>query len=541
MKPKQAKVFVRDATGLVRELTALDAYIIGVSVFSLGGAAAAVVLYLGLFPGSDVVWAFTLGLIPAIAIATVYTIQTAAFPRAGGDYVWVSRVAGYKVGFVFSWLLQFSYLFFINGLQAVFMAQVGLPSMVTGIGMILGAPDLIELGTSITSTPSLNFLVVLVFLVVGGLICILGVRLYSRIQRGMWLYGMLGMAVWAGLLLTSTHEGFVSSFNTVMSGVTSYEGIINAAASEGLLKPVGTAETLMAAIPLSWTFYAGYYYSIYAGGEIKNVRSAIPIGVVASLLTCYAFIVGIFLLSTNIFGRDFLYALSSLAAAGSPSYTLPFGPSISFLVSLLTRNPILLFITTSSLILWWFMILPPLYLAGSRVIFAWAYDRLIPTRLADVSERLHTPVLAITLCVVTNVVWAYLATYTMYMTWVSFNMLMGIGWAVPGFVAAAFPYVKKDLYERTVGALPHGFSRKIVGVPILTIAGLIQGVSMAYYAYANLVPTLTFTELSPGLLYAIVWLIVCVAAGLVYVLAVAAYRKRQGLDLNMIFSEIPPE
>jgi len=536
------KVFVREATGLVRELTAIDAYIMSVSIISWGGAAAATVILLGLYPGSDLVLSFTLGLIPAIAFIFVYSILTAAFPRSGGDYVWVSRIAGPYVGFTFSWMLQFAYLFFICGVQAWFVAWIGLPSTLTALGLILKAPYLVDWSTAITSSANLSFLVCVVVLLLGGLVCILGVRIYSRIQRALWVYGIIGMAVWIGLMLTSTNASFVSSFNSVMGGTASYEGLVKAATEEGLLKPVTLGATLIAAIPLSWGMYAGFNYSIYMAGETKNVAKNVPVALVAGLFTSWLFLIGVFALSSSVFGTDFMYAMSSLAVAGSSSYTLPFGPSMSFLVAVLTSNPVLLFLALSSLIVWWFMILPPLYLAGSRVIFAWAYDSLIPVKLANVHERLHSPILAIVVVIIVNAFWAYMNAYQgFYLTVLNFSLLMALGWAIPGFTAALFPYVKKDLYERTVGVLPKTFLRRIAGVPVLTIAGLVQGLAMLFYGYSLLWPTLTFVELSPAVTNAVLWLAAIIIVGLVYLLVVRSYRKSRGLDLNMVFAEIPPE
>src|SRR5208283_3435234 len=96
-----------------------------VAVISLGGAVQTIITFLGLYPGADLIGAFTLGLIPALGFIVVYSIQTSAFPRAGGDYVWVSRIAGPTLGFVFSWLLQFGFLFAICGLQAYYVAWIG--------------------------------------------------------------------------------------------------------------------------------------------------------------------------------------------------------------------------------------------------------------------------------------------------------------------------------------------------------------------------------------------------------------------------------
>jgi len=535
------KLFLRDATGLVRELATLDAYVLSLSIVSLGGGSAATLILLGLYPATDLPIAFTLGLIPAIAFTVVYSIMTAAFPRSGGDYVWMSRIGGAAIGFSISLAMEL-WLFFICAAQAWFVTWVGVPSTLVAMGLIFKVQYLAEWSSAITSSNLVAFIVASIVVILGALFCTLGARVYARIQKALWVYGMLGMAVWIGLLLTSTHAAFVSSFNSLMAGTASYEGIVKAAADQGFLKPIDIGTTLIAAIPLSWGMYAGFNYPVYLSGETKNVTRSVPIALTASILTSWVFFVAILGLAGNVFGMDFMYAISSLSAAGSPAYTLPFGPSISFLISVLTTNPFLVFVACSSLVVWWFMILPPFYMTGSRVIFAWSWDRLVPGKLADVHERLHSPMLAIMLVLVAEVIWAYVFAYQgYYLTFMNFGLVIAFGWAIPGFIAAVFPYAKKDLYQRTVGVLPRAFSRKLAGVPILTIAGLIQGVAMLFYGYASLWPTLTFVELSPAVTYAFESLIVTVVGGILYFLAVRAYRKTQGIDLGMIFSEIPPE
>jgi APA family basic amino acid/polyamine antiporter len=532
------KVFLRDATGLVRQLTALDAYIMAVSVISIGGAVQTSITLLGLYPGADLVGAFTLGLIPAIAFILVYSIQTAAFPRSGGDYVWVSRISGFALGFTFSWLLQFSYLFAVLGLQSYYVAWIGVPSALTAIGVVTHSQYLIGLSTALSSSQGLAFLVCLVFLVLGGLVCVLGPKVYAYIMRILWVYGMFGILVWVGLLLSSNKAAFVSSFNTAMAGTTSYDQIIQTASSQGLLAGTNLGATMIASLTLGWTAWAGFNYSVYASGEIKNVTKSVPIALTAGLITSWAFLIGVFALSANAFGADFVAAMSALSVAGN--LNMPVGPSMSFLISMLTNNPILLFIVTSTLIVWWFMILPPLYMAGSRIIFAWSYDRMIPAKLADVNDRLHSPIYAILLCVAANAVWAFLISYTVYGAWISLSFIQGVGWAVPGFVAAAFPYVKKDLYQRTVGNLPKAFSRRIAGVPILTIGGLLQGILMVFYTYSVVFPTFTYTNLAPAITN-VEQVLGLVAISLLYVFGVRAYHKSRGLDLRMVFQEIPPE
>ena len=177
-----SSVFLRDATGLVRALTAFDMFIASLSIVSLGGAAGATMVLLGLYPGADLVGVFTIGLIPTIAFVVVYSIMTAAFPRSGGEYIWVSRIAGPTLGFTYGWMMQFSFLFFILAGQAWFITWVGLPSTLSGLGLILKQNYLMQWSNTITSSASLSFFIAAVVLVLGGLFCVFGVGVYAKIS-----------------------------------------------------------------------------------------------------------------------------------------------------------------------------------------------------------------------------------------------------------------------------------------------------------------------------------------------------------------------
>lgn len=542
LNPRQ--VFLRDATGLVRGLSGFDIFIASSSIIGLTSTVNTILAYLGLFPGADYSLVMIIGLIPAIATVTVYSIQSAAFPRSGGDYIWVSRIAGPRIAFMFSWMLQFSYAFWVVGICAWFAVWMSIPALLAGLGITMQSDTLIQMSYSLSGSPSLGFLLSAIMLTLAALVTMLGVRVYSKVMRALWVYMMVGTVAFVGLLLANLNTDFRTLFDSMspaLKGAT-YDGLITAARNANLLTPFSVTATLIGAIPVSFAFYAGFNYTTYMSGEVKNVKRSMPLGLLSAVIFNCAFIVGTWLLCAHVFGYDFLYAVGQLAAAGSPAYTFPFGPTIIFFVAMLTNNPLLLFIVVSAVIVNFFLILPPFFLAGSRILFAWSYDRIAPTRLASVNDRFHSPIIALIVCLVANIVWAgFTAFGGFYASFMNLSLMQGVGWAIPSFVAALFPYMKKELYERTVGALPKMFSRKVAGVPILTIFGIIEGLSMLFYGYSLLVPTLTFTQMTSSVTYAIAWLVFGVVSGLLYVPIVFAYRKRQGLDLHLVYAQIPPE
>src|SRR5213079_1580714 len=97
---EERSLFVRKATGLVRGWSVQDAFIY--ATFSIN------LITLGLYIFADGPFIPKGSLLVAIILSgaylcfqtIVYAALIAVMPRAGGDYVWVSRVIGGGIGFV---------------------------------------------------------------------------------------------------------------------------------------------------------------------------------------------------------------------------------------------------------------------------------------------------------------------------------------------------------------------------------------------------------------------------------------------------------
>src|SRR5207302_10475885 len=93
-------LFVRKATGLVRGWSVRDAFIysaFSINIVALGFYA---FTYEAFIPKGSLLWAVILVGAYLVFQAITYASLIAAMPRAGGDYVWMSRVLGGGIGFV---------------------------------------------------------------------------------------------------------------------------------------------------------------------------------------------------------------------------------------------------------------------------------------------------------------------------------------------------------------------------------------------------------------------------------------------------------
>src|SRR5215211_5005414 len=92
----EPSLFARKATGLVRGWAVRDAFIY-INLVTLGFF---IFSYAVFIPDGSLMWAVLLSGGYLLMQAVTYASLVAAMPRAGGDYVWISRTLGGGIGFV---------------------------------------------------------------------------------------------------------------------------------------------------------------------------------------------------------------------------------------------------------------------------------------------------------------------------------------------------------------------------------------------------------------------------------------------------------
>lgn len=93
----ERKLFVRQASGLVREVSTLKATFFNIAALS-GNVVLLAIIFLPLYGGAAIVGFSPIGLahiiagISLIVMALIFVILVSVMPRSGGDYVFTSRV-----------------------------------------------------------------------------------------------------------------------------------------------------------------------------------------------------------------------------------------------------------------------------------------------------------------------------------------------------------------------------------------------------------------------------------------------------------------
>jgi amino acid transporter len=160
-------------------------------------------------------------------------------------------------------------------------------------------------------------------------------------------------------------------------------------------------------------------------------------------------------------------------------------------------------------------------------VFAFSFDRVLPTVFADINDRLHVPLKAIGLTFVISVILTYIAIYTTYIgQLLNVTTIWAIVWILVGISAIVLPFWKKDFATGLIG-----------GRWLLPIFGVLTIVGMGTTFYWSV----TNPAIGPSTPGSTLLLVVIFGSAVVIYLARYFYFKGKGLDLIKGQMEIPPE
>jgi APA family basic amino acid/polyamine antiporter len=588
-------LFLRNATGLVKGWSGFDAFtysFMSVNLVTLGMFySLAVFAYV---PGANPILSIVLAAIAVTFLAGAYAGLIAAMPRAGGDYVWQSRIldgipgtlTGAIVGGIGFYLV--SNALNLGDAIALVAAVVGvvvggiIGRLNGGIGFVLAATGWwfilamwapiygailnIEffqpLAALLKSPDGLSFFasnngilfVSIVTIILTSLLVALGMAGYARIQKWCLYLGLIGLAIMFVLMLVSSQADFKVAFdraNENLFGVSgAYDKTLADAAANDLwvttLAPTDLggnfSDTLLATLAmipfmLFWILYPNWGSTLYGevrgSGDFRKVLRGMLGGIWVTAALALAFV----LLAAKTFGWDFFTATNANFINNFYGYTTtaPTVPVWSYpplLVSYLIDNSIFQIGMVVLFGVWFLGWSGTLFLSSTRMIFAAAFDRVLPDHAAQVSERRAVPVIALLYimvpAVVVSVIYAYSADFRALT--LDATLVIAVTFLGSAVAATILPWYKPRIFDNSPVA-----HLKLV----ISGAGLITSIILAWTIILWLKDPLY--GIGVGNTNSIIFLgVVYGAAALLYVVA-RLYRRSQGVDLDAIHSEIPAE
>lgn len=614
----EVNLFVRKASGLVRAWSVFDAFIY--ATFSIN------LITLGLFIFSYC-WYFEGSLGTAVVVGGAFTIfevivyasLISAMPRAGGDYVWQSRILGRGIGF----LLSVTGWWFILWLWVPLYGQILTYEFLTPMAALLGAP---ELGLWFTGTSAGLLVGMLLVCAIVFIYIAIGMKWYARVQKASFYMGMLGLLIVFGLLLFNNKDTFIAALNAnlpIVYGLPQmdyYNATIEAGQAAGtVFGPLGTVAlgVSMAMIPMMVFFNLWPNWGSTLYGEVRGATDYKRNfwGMAAAIIVTAGLALIFFALINKTMGWDF-YINANGAFWSNVFYgtevAIPVWPYPVQFATFLTSSRFLQLIIIFLVGMWWFGWSGTVFLSSTRVIFAAALDRMLPEWVSKIEPRTRTPINALLLMVIPSVIISILYAYNIvnFQTIVlDATLVIAVTFLGTTLAAILFPWRQKEiftgspisryimpswlgglvtvLYIATAGYLVYltydyagqvfaqwgdqtGLTQAIIlliaalsvvnvvmlvyvaifigrkllageRLPLITTAGLV------FFAFLDWLLVVWFWD--PGYLYGIGWqnstsmvfMIIMYGLAAAIYFGFSSYRKRQGIDVDKVYKEIPVE
>lgn len=523
-------VFTRNSTGLVREISARDAFTLNMAVLNPGVAYIAIAATVSLFLNAQLAIPLVLAAITALFLGLTYVQLVSAMPRTGGDFVFVSRILDYRLGAAIGGAILVLFFQFPGFNVATFASQV-FPSALSILAIGFNAPGLQKWGATFQD-PGHAFIAGCVMLLVLGAIAIVGTKAVNRFMLWAFVIAMLGFLIVAGLFLFNSQQDFARSFNA--ANPVTYAAVIRAAAKAGY-HPGYSWQATLGALPYMALLYWGFTWAVYPGGELKSASKTIRSSVLGALALGTVMLLVIWLLILKAIGWDFLNAIAYLFYINPKANPISTPPLINLYAAYLSHNAVLDVIMAISFIAWSCLIVIAYFMVLSRVIFALSFDRILPTALSNVNERTNSPVNAVLLSIVGVVaVFAISEFSTLLGVFSNSTLGLAIVYVFVSLTGLLLPYRKPDVYR----AAPPLFRGTLFGLPWVTFFGAGSLLfSVIIVAQCIFQPSL-YGPISLG---SIVATLITFLWGVVALYISSAVNRRHGIDIQLAFQEIPPE
>ncbi len=625
-----ATLFVRKASGLVRSWSVFDAFIyatFSINLITLGLFIFSYCYYLGGSLASGVV----IGAIFTVFEVIVYASLISAMPRAGGDYVWQSRILNRGIGFV----LSVTGWWFILWLWTPLYGQMLSYEVYTPLLAIAGLKDA---ALWFTTNATGQFVAMISVCLIVFIYIAIGMKWYARVQKFCFWGGLVGLALVFLLLLFGNNQTFVANFNALAPNFGAQAGDVYSATLQagkdagtvaGPLFPLALGASLLL-VPMLTFFNLWPNWGSTLYGEVRGASDYKRnfLGMAAAILVTSVGALILFALIAKTIGWDFYNNANGAFWNWGFGYTttpppLPIWPYPALFATFMVKSPVVQFIVVLLMSLWWFGWSGTLFLSSTRVIFAASIDRMLPEWVSRIEPRTKTPVFALLLMVIPSLIISALYAYNVFnfkslaldatvviaitflgstiagtiMPWrakdvfegspiAKFSVPSWLGWIVTvvyGLFALYLIYISGSYALTVIGGLgalnPGGVIWFVVILlGLLTIVNAVILVWIFYYVVKRILaggamPLVTLAGLiflgfldwllvewfwDPHVLpsalpivgtYGIGWsnassmvfmLVMYLLAAAIY-FGFSSYRRRQGIDVDKIYKEIPVE
>ena len=339
-KKEDPRVYENKDGHLVRSLKVKDFLALGVgtivsaSIFTLPGEVAA------LHTGPAVAISFILAAIAAGLVAFAYAEMAAAMPFAGSAYSWINVVFGEFWG----WVAALAFVG--SGLSANFRA------LIAPIGLKLPASLSNAFGTNGGIIDAISLVsILLVALLIGH-----GVSRAARVENGLVILKVLAILIFIVVGLTAIKSANFTPF------IPKYRPTAHG--------PFGGWQGIYAGVSMIFLSYIGFDSIAANSAEAINPQKTMPRGILGSLAIAVTLFVGVSLVLIGMMPYK-MYANSAE----------PVGLALRY-----AGHPIVAVVVQTIAVLGMFTALIGMGMAGSRLIYSFGRDGMLPKWLGKLNS-----------------------------------------------------------------------------------------------------------------------------------------------------------
>jgi len=365
------------------------------------------------------------------------------------------------------------------------------------------------------------------------------VKIVARIIFTLIILQVVAFVALIAILAFKSHGDFVAAYGSFSHHAGAYQATITVAHTNGVVFGTSIASAV-AIIPFMVLNYNGVLYSYYVGGELRRPGRTYLYASTISILVLVVLWVGVWALLRARAGLTFMQAQANLGVINPTAYA-----KITSLSSvsgglgyglLLSGDPITKILFATAVPFAEIAVNLAFVTVTTRVLFAQAFDRLLPVGVAKVGDRNHAPNVAIGIVLVIGIAFCFLTSLVALGSIVALQSLFFALILLAGGVAALFlPLRRPDLIELPGASedARKSFLRKAAWV------GGATTVLALFTVYELVAHSSVYGKFSWE---SILTLVIVLGAGpVIYVIARSVRRQRDSLDLSLAMHELPPE
>lgn len=519
--------FSRKATGLVRAASLKDVFMFNINMQNvLIGAIFTFLLVPSLYPKANIYGATLIALVASLPISWVYAKLSAVYPRSGGDYVFVSRIVHPAIGFASNLSYCIWGLFYI-GVSGVFLGIYGVAPLLRVLGAAVSSTSLANAGNWFAE-PLGNF--VMAVGLIGLFTAIFtfgGLRTYFRIQSVNFIIAsvcLFGIIVWG---LFASRSSTLAHVDSQLHNLGAHP--LSTLASGAPTHGFSLKQTIFASI-WPWLTFNSAIYSTYMGGEVKRADRTQVTGIIGSIAWAGVWTLALVWSMERAFGNVFW---ANLGNAAPSKFGLSTTPTIGEMSGYGIGSSVLAVIFMFGLALWTYVWIAPYTVLVTRSMLAWSLDGLGPSKLAWVHPRWHSPVWGLLTVFVLGCITSALYAFA-HLSVLTGTIGITASMIVVAIAGALLPYRRSLLWRSSPAR------GRIGPVPTLTLVSLLAIPPLALIEWALVSDVNSGASISGNpIRFGAVVVIFLIGFPIYYV--IRAVQRRRGVNIDLVYKEIPPE